>query len=234
VTEHATSRRPAPRAERVVRFRMAVMHWYEGNGRVFPWRHASATVYTKVVAEVLLQRTRADAVARVFKQFIVSFSNWCMLAESSEDELQQFLKPLGLWRRRATALHRFATEMCRRHGRFPKVRTEVEGIPAVGQYVANAIFLFAHGQREPLIDVNMARVLERYFEPRVKADIRFDEYLQLTARKVVNCDAAATVNWAILDLAALLCHSRNPRCIQCPLARGCRFRRSAQRGWSGD
>jgi A/G-specific adenine glycosylase len=211
-----------------------LLRWHDENGRAFVWRHASATVYTKVIAEVLLQRTRADVVARVFKQFLASFPNWCVLAESSEDELQQFLKPLGLWRRRATALRRFATEMCRRHGRFPKVRTEVESIPAVGQYVANAIFLFAHGQREPLLDVNMARVLERYFEPRVKADIRFDDYLQLTARKVVNCDAAANVNWAILDLAALLCHSRNPRCIQCPLARGCRYRRSAQRGASGD
>jgi len=64
----------------------------------------------------------------------------------------------------------------------------------------------------------MARVLERYFGPRKLADIRYDPYLQKLAHRVVDCEAPAAVNWAILDLAALVCKARGPRCSQCPLS----------------
>ena len=94
----------------------------------------------------------------------------------------------------------------------------------VGQYIASAVLLFCHDQPEPLLDVNMARVLERYFGPREFADIRYDPYLQSLARKVVSCRRPAQMNWAILDLAALVCRTHSPRCGECPVAKGCRYR----------
>jgi A/G-specific adenine glycosylase len=92
----------------------------------------------------------------------------------------------------------------------------------VGQYVANAVLLFAHGRREPLLDVNVARVLERHFGPRRLADIRYDPYLQALARMVVSSKHPAKVNWALLDLAALICRIRAPLCQECPLSATCR------------
>ena len=94
-------------------------------------------------------------------------------------------------------------------------------MPAVGQYVASAVLLFCHERPEPLIDSNMARVLERYFGSRKLADIRYDPYLQRLARDVVGSDHPTLINWAILDFAALVCTPRNPRCQKCPLNRGC-------------
>ena len=95
----------------------------------------------------------------------------------------------------------------------------------MGQYVARAILLFCHGQPEPLLDTNMARVLERYFGPRQLADIRHDPYLQELSRRVVAAGDPVVINWAILDLGAMVCKPRTPECNACPLKRGCQFRK---------
>jgi A/G-specific adenine glycosylase len=114
--------------------------------------------------------------------------------------------------------------MNKKNGRFPKTRDELEVLPGVGQYIANAILLFCHGEAQPLLDVNMARVLERVFGPRKLADIRYDPYLQELAFNVVQCKKARELNWAILDLAATICPARNPRCNICPLEPICNWR----------
>ena len=113
--------------------------------------------------------------------------------------------------------------MVRRRGEFPTDRRQIEALPAVGQYVASAVMLFAHGRPEPLLDVNMARVLERVFEPRRLVDIRYDPWLQTLARILVRSVRSAEVNWAVLDVAALYCRSSKPRCVNCPLQRKCNY-----------
>jgi A/G-specific adenine glycosylase len=177
------------------------------------------------VAEILLQRTQAETVAGFFPRFVKCFPSWKRLAEITEEELQEWFKPIGLWRRRAASLYTLANEMARRRGRFPRKRDEIEALPGIGQYIGNAVLLFCYGERHPLLDTNMARVLERYFGPRKLVDIRYDPYLQSLARDVVTGDNPALVNWAILDLAALVCVQKTPHCHECPLADGCRFAR---------
>src|SRR5262249_23703495 len=135
---------------------------------------------------------------------------------------EKTLKPIGLWRRRATALKALAAEMVRRRGSFPSKREELETLPAVGQYVANAILLFAHNQPYPLLDANMARVFERVFEPRKLVDIRYDPELQVLARDVVNSPYAIQINWALLDIAARYCRT-HPACLECPLKARCNY-----------
>ena len=108
-----------------------------------------------------------------------------------------------------------------RNGRFPKSREEIQKLPGVGQYIANSIELLCHGKAKPLLDVNMARVLERFFGPRKLADIRYDPYLQKLAHKVVDVEDPVRMNWAILDFAALVCKTRNPLCETCPVAKNC-------------
>ena len=113
-------------------------------------------------------------------------------------------------------------EMAKRNGRLPSSRAEIESLPNVGQYVANAIELFGYGRERPLLDSGMARVLERFYGPRRLADIRFDPYLQALAHRVVADKAARETNWAILDLAAMICRMK-PKCNVCPLQSKCRF-----------
>jgi A/G-specific adenine glycosylase len=106
---------------------------------------------------------------------------------------------------------------------FPIDRRQIETLPAVGQYVASAVLLFAHGRPEPLLDANMARVLERVFQPRRLADIRYDPWLQALARILVRSEQSAQVNWAVLDVAALHYRSSKPACADCPLQRRCNY-----------
>jgi A/G-specific adenine glycosylase len=91
----------------------------------------------------------------------------------------------------------------------------------VGEYVANAVCLLCHGTPAPLLDVNMARVLERAFGARETSDIRYDPWLQALSRRVVQHAKARDLNWAILDLAATVCAARLPRCAECPVHKFC-------------
>ncbi|MBA7559586.1 Adenine DNA glycosylase [subsurface metagenome] len=111
--------------------------------------------------------------------------------------------------------------MAKKNGRFSREREGIEALPGVGQYIANAILLLCHGEAQPLLDANMARVLERMFGSRKLADIRYDPYLQELALKVVQCQEAKEMNWAILDLAATTCLISKPRCDKCPLMSMC-------------
>jgi len=152
----------------------------------------------------------------------MQFPDWHALAEAKNEELRSFLKPLGLWQRRAITLHDLAMEMSSRGRDFPGDRDAVEKLPGVGQYIANAIELLIHGKPMPLLDTNMARVIERYFRPRILADIRYDPWLQEIAACLVRTSREPVkLNWAILDLGAMICLPKNPRCGACPLKRGC-------------
>ncbi|WP_224984201.1 HhH-GPD family protein [Geomonas agri] len=215
-----------PSSGRIKDFQLIITGWYEQNSREFPWRKKSSSLYQKIISEVLLQRTRAETVAAFFPAFIFTFPTWKALAMASESELAVFIRPIGLWQRRASILSQLGKEMARRNGRFPRTRPEIEALPGVGQYIANAIQLFSEGKPMPLLDVNMARVLERYFGPRTLADIRHDQYLQQLSLKIVDCDNPQKMNWAILDLAALVCRTDQPKHFACPLNRGCIFLRN--------
>lgn len=176
-----------------------------------------------MLTEVLVQQTRAESVERFLPDFISRYPNWKSLALAKETELQQSLRRLGLWRRRASNLSRLAKAITKSRGRWPKERENLEEMPAVGQYVASAILLFVHGSPEPLLDGNMSRILERYFRKRDLADIRYDPFLQRISRRIVKGRDPKSINWAVLDFGALICASRNPKCVTCPLKKGCNY-----------
>ena len=217
-----------PSNKEVAWFRRRLLRWFSINGREFPWRRRSCTSYQIILAEVLLQRTRAETVAEFHPRFVRHWPSWTKLAMASEEELRSFIQPIGLWRRRSASLLRLASEMARRRGRFPKKREEIESLPGVGQYITNAILLFCHGDPQPLLDVNMARVLERFFGPRKLVDIRYDPYLQTLSYKVVAGNDSVSTNWAVLDLASLVCKNKNPQCRICPLVNKCRYAEQLQ------
>lgn len=225
--------RQLPSGSAIRYFRGATLRWYRGAGRSFGWRRASATRYHQVVVEILLQRTRADTVQAFLPDFLRAYPSWRSLAGSSPTAIGRIVRPIGLWERRGRALHALGLEMARRRGRFPPVREDIEKLPAIGQYVANAIELFAFDRARPLLDAGMARVLERYFGPRKLADIRHDPYLQALAARVVRCADPKEINWAVLDLAALTCRPKTPACRECPLRSKCRFARREGKGARG-
>lgn len=212
-----------PSCQKMKTFIKLLLDWYTYNGRKYPWREKTATLYQKVIAEILLQRTRADSVALFLPEFLLKFPTWKELSTSDQEDLRNSLYPLGLWKQKAKTLRELANEMVYREGIFPKDYDEIRDLPGIGQYLANAIAVFNLSEPRPLLDVNMARVLERYFGPRKLADIRDDPYLQNLAHTIVlTSNNYANINFAILDLAALICRKK-PLCYQCPIKTGCRF-----------
>jgi len=211
-------------ARRATSVAQRLVTWYETHGRDFPWRAPTSAPYQQIVTEVLLQQTRAETVAQVYHDFFATYPSWAQLAESPRAVLEQSLRPLGIWRRRAQALQSLGAAMVQREGIFPSCRADCEQLPGVGQYVASAALLFQHGRPEPLLDGNMARVIERYFHPRTLADIRYDPWLQWIARRVISNGSYQATNWAMLDLAATICTHKIPRCEICPLRNGCAYR----------
>jgi len=217
-----------PSHQEIKVFTKLLLKWYDNNGRKYPWREKKATLYQKIVAEILLQRTRADTVALFFPKFVMQFPSWRELSITDQEQMRQFLYPLGLWKQKAKAIRELANEMMHREGQLPSDYNEIRDLPAIGQYIANAIALFNLNEPRPLLDVNMARVLERYFGPRKLADIRDDPYLQNLANEVVIVsDNYTNINFAILDLAALIC-KKLPLCYQCPIRNRCKFWRKNQ------
>lgn len=214
-------RRPSKR--KIARMQELLASWFASKRRPFPWRRRSATLYERIVPEVLLQRTRAEVVAEFLPRFMRRYPSWKQLAKATEADLRACLRPLGLWRRRASSLVKLAQVVAANNGRFPQTRSDVELLPGIGQYICNAVMLFANRRAEPLLDVNMARVLERCFGPRRLADIRYDPQLQEVSRLIVSGPRAIELNWAILDLAAMVCTQKLPHCAECPIRHHCDF-----------
>jgi A/G-specific adenine glycosylase len=207
-------------SEKIIFFQKRLLNWYETNGRKFYWRKNGLSNYQLVIAEVLLQRTKAETVAKFYPAFIIEFPTWKSLAEADLQRIEDYLRPIGLYRQRSVRLKNLAIEMIKRNGRLPKDREDLESIPFMGQYTANAVELVIFNQPSPLVDVNMARILERFFGPRKLADIRYDPYLQELSYKVVDHIDTKKMNWAILDFAALICKPK-PLCLICPIATNC-------------
>ncbi len=203
-------------------FQETLLEWYSENGRDFIWRKKSSTNYELIISEIFLQRTKAETVSKFLPHYFNKYPTWQHLGEASEKELQEFIKPIGLYNQRGTRLYKLAQELKIRKWLFPIERDQIEDIPMMGQYITNAYELYVLHKKTPLLDVNMARLLERYFGERKLSDIRYDPYLQTLAYRIVNINKPKELNWAILDFCAKIC-KKIPLCNICVIKLRCKF-----------
>ena len=167
----------------------------------YPWRDKPLNTYQIIVTENLLQRTRAENVAKYWHVFFKNVPDWFSMATIDMEQFKKLLMPFGLSNKRAKILKELAWEMIEREEFLPNDSAVLQELPGVGQYIMNAIKLLVHDEPCPLLDVNFTRVVERLFGERRMADIRTDPKLQYIAHTLVNSDSAIIINWAILDLA---------------------------------
>ncbi len=210
--------------DRVAELRDKLAAWGEENLRSFPWREPGVSEFQLVVTEILLQQTQAASVAARWALIFNRLSSWADLRRIGQPELVDLLQPLGLSKRRASALKKLAAAIEHVGDSLPDTREALEALPAVGQYVASALLSHRVENSEPLLDVNLARVLSRVFGRRDRADLRDDAFLQVTARQLVQGANEANMNYVLLDFAALVCRARAPDCRTCPAQRQCVFR----------
>lgn len=207
-------------------FRQELLSWFQVNGREFPWRNEAVTSYELILSEILLQKTKAESVAKYYNTFFKQFPTWESLSHASIDELAELLKPLGLYNHRAKRIYKIAQEYKSNSGVLPQSTTSLQESNLSTVYISNAYKLFLLNKRAALIDVNMSRVLRRYFLNREFKDIRNDKIVQELAHEVVNVKDCKELNWAILDYGALVCKASKPLCNKCNLNLNCDYYQS--------
>jgi A/G-specific adenine glycosylase len=214
--------------EHISWLRRRLLSWFACDGRTFPWREPGRTPYEVVVAEVLLQRTTAVGVARAYPGFVEHFPSWTALAHAPLDCIENALRPLGLWRQKALALQQLSQSIEECGGVLPRTRTELERLPGIGPYTASAVLAIVYGRAEPLLDVNMARLLGRFLESSERSEARPRRRLHALALRLVKSKRSLEVNWAVLDFGALVCKARRPLCPECPQRARCTYARLRQ------
>ena len=205
----------------------AVAEWFQSNGRDFEWR-TWTDIYRLAVVEVLLQRTKAETVARFAPSFFTTYPSWTVLAASEVSALRGSLAPIGLADRKAHALKDLADHMLATGNHLS------EEAPGVGQYIARAVAVTGNGSRLAMVDSNWVRVLHRIFAGKWMADYRWDPRLQALAQAVVEgAPDPRDVNWGVLDIGATVCKPVAPACAACPAQPHCNFAQAVTRPDSG-
>jgi A/G-specific adenine glycosylase len=199
-------------------FQHRLRQWYYRYGRDLPWRRTT-DAYAILVSEMMLQQTQVERVREYFWRFLERFPTVEALAVASIDEVLDAWQGLGYYRR-ARNLHLAAKRIVERHaGVFPDTFEDVAALPGVGRYTAGAVLCFAFGQRLPILDTNVQRVLERVFVRRIATRAStHQKRLWRLAREILPRGADAwVINQAMMDLGAMVCLARTPRCDRCCL-----------------
>jgi len=213
---------------KIARFRRLVRTYAEKRLRPFPWR-TRTTPYRVLVAELMLQRTGATQVTRVYGTFIKRFPTLRSAALARPSQLARALRPLGRSDRYRVISRAFRYLTTERGARIPADLEELLRIPAVGPYTARAVLCFAYGRAVGLLDPGVYRVLHRVFGV-VSGRNRFhtDPNLWQFVDRIAPQSGVRRFNWALLDIAATLCLKRGPRCSKCPLVSICLFAQGKQ------
>lgn len=217
-----------PMDARVRDVRRRLLRWARQHGRSFWWRE-QRDPYVTAVVEVLLRQTRAEPVVEEALRFVARYPAPEKLADADVAQLAEDLRPFGLYRQRAEQLKALGWALVERPGGFPRRRQDIASLPGVGPYATAAIRCFVFGAREPVVDVNLVRIIQRVFGVEVpRGEGRRSKDVSLVAESLLAGGQPRAVNWALLDLGALVCTARQPRCGICPLAGTCQYQ---QRGF---
>ena len=203
-----------------------VRAWYDTAARDLPWRAPGVGAWPILVSEVMLQQTPVSRVLPAWTAWLERWPTPAALAADSPGEAVRMWGKLG-YPRRALRLVECARTIVARHGGIvPCEVAELELLPGIGAYTARAVAVFAYGHRHAVVDTNVRRVVARAVKgsgaagpPSAARDHRAVEALLPPDPR-----EAAVVSIALMELGALICTARAPRCDRCPAAQLCAWR----------
>jgi A/G-specific adenine glycosylase len=205
--------------------RKRLLAWYAREKRALPWRE-SRDPYSVWISEAMLQQTRVETVVPYYRRFLARFPDVRALAAAGIEDVLAHWSGLGYYRR-ARAMHAAARSIVDEHaGRMPRTAAELLRLPGIGPYTAGAVASIAFDEPEPLVDGNVARVLARIFAiDAVPGSQAFRAATWSTAARLVAAGGdAGAWNQALMELGAVVCTPRDPRCGACPARDFCRAR----------
>jgi A/G-specific adenine glycosylase len=211
---------PAPPDRR--RFRQRLLAWYRRHGRDLPWRK-TGDPYHILVSEIMLQQTQVDRVLPKYAEWLEKYPSFGALAAAPERDVSETWRPLG-YNIRPRRLQSIARETVAHYGgQLPSDEATLLSFKGIGAYTAGAIRSFAFRERAAILDTNVARVLFRVFvakgDPKSHAMKR---HLWTLSETLVPSRHVFDFNQALMDLGALVCVARDPKCLICTMAKSCR------------
>jgi A/G-specific adenine glycosylase len=203
--------------------RERVLDWYAVNARPLPWRDPSCSPWGVLVSEVMSHQTPVARVEPVWREWMLRWPAPADLAAESPGEVVRAWGRLG-YPRRALRLREAAVAVVERHGgAVPDDEDALRALPGVGAYTAAAVAAFAFGRRTTVVDTNVRRVLARAVEGNAVAAPALTVAESALAASLVPQDPATAATWnvAVMELGALVCQARSPKCGECPVADLC-------------
>jgi len=201
--------------KRTQAFTKKLLAWYARNARDLPWRR-TRDPYAIVVSEFMLQQTQVSRVSEYYPRFLERFPTVYDLASAKPKAVREAWDGLGYYAR-ASNLHALARVVSKTmNGKLPDDPEELDELPGVGRYTAGALACFAYEKPVPAVDTNVKRVLERVFRTK-------DVWGLAAAIVPKNGKRAWRFNQALMELGALVCTARSPKCPKCPVRKECRY-----------
>jgi A/G-specific adenine glycosylase len=199
--------------------RESIVEWFNENGREFPWRFTTDPYYV-LVAEMLLRRTTATAVSRIYPAFMKRFNQPERLAKARIATIASTIGPLGLQNIRAQHLKETALNIVSKYnGTIPNDLEKLTSLPGVGMYVAAAVLNFAYHCPVPLVDGNVIHLMSRAFGLKFNGTTDQMAWDFMSSFNLGNQNRA--FYWGIIDLVAMVCNRKYPRCKNCPIQAEC-------------
>lgn len=222
------ARRPGPDAGDLI------VDWFATAARDLPWRRPGVDAWAVLVSEVMLQQTPVARVEPVWREWLARWPAPSALAAASPAEVIRAWGKLG-YPRRALRLREAAVAIAERHGDVvPSSVPELEALPGIGTYTARAVACFGYGQRQPVVDTNVRRVVARLVHGRAEAgNARAADLADVAALAPEDEDRAVRFSVAVMELGALVCVARTPRCGACPVRERCAWRQAGSPAHEG-
>lgn len=213
---------PSPTSSPKPGFADALIRWYHADHRDLPWRNTTDP-YAIWLSEIMLQQTQVQTVLDYYRKFLALFPTVRDLAHAPTESVMKAWEGLGYYAR-CRNLHKAAQMITEQHGgRFPDRFEEVEALPGIGRSTAGAILTFAYGQRHPILDGNVKRVLARLLNIQEDPSLTPVQKRMWVLSEALLSEASEpyTYNQAIMELGATVCLPQNPRCMLCPMQGFC-------------
>ncbi|WP_416211736.1 A/G-specific adenine glycosylase [Microbacterium xanthum] len=203
----------------------ALIDWFDAHARDLPWRRPDYGAWGVLVSEFMLQQTPVNRVIPRLAQWLERWPTPAALAAAAPADAVRQWANLG-YPRRALWLHRAAVEITDRHGGVvPREVADLLALTGIGDYTARAVAVFAYGDRHPVVDTNTRRVIARAIGGTAHPGPPHRRDLQAMSELLPLDDHdAARFNAAAMELGALVCTARAPRCDACPVADRCAWR----------